>query len=84
MELNDDDDWDLSADQLDSLERDAFQKIAQQRLNPPTLPSSSSSSINQQQHAFSSNNETNYCYKNNLESSNAQPIADSRSSKVPH
>ncbi|KAF3453526.1 hypothetical protein FNV43_RR03966 [Rhamnella rubrinervis] len=81
MEL-DDDDWDLSAEQLDSLERDAFQKIAQQRLNPPTLPSSSSSSINQQQPAFSSNNKTNYFNKNNLESSNVHPIADSRSSKV--
>lgn len=36
-------DWDLSAEDLDSLERDAFQKIAQLRSNPPP-PSSSHSS----------------------------------------
>jgi hypothetical protein len=34
-------DWDLSGEDLDSLERDAYQKIAQLRSNPP--PSSSSS-----------------------------------------
>lgn len=33
------DDWELSAEELDSLERDAFQKIAQ--LRQPSHPSSS-------------------------------------------
>ncbi|XP_015897937.3 uncharacterized protein LOC107431494 isoform X6 [Ziziphus jujuba] len=81
-----DDDWELSAEQLDSLEKDAFNKIAQQRLNPSSFPSSSSSSssINQQQqqqqqqHGFNSNNRTNYNYRNYLESFPAKPIADSR------
>ncbi|XP_042989344.1 SWI/SNF-related matrix-associated actin-dependent regulator of chromatin subfamily A-like protein 1 isoform X3 [Carya illinoinensis] len=46
MEL-DDDDWGLSVEELDSLERDAFQKIAQlerYNLNPSSSSSSSSSS----------------------------------------
>ncbi|XP_059444119.1 uncharacterized protein LOC132176025 [Corylus avellana] len=46
MEL-DDDDWELSPEELDSLERDAFQKIAQlQRHNPNSSSSSSSASVN--------------------------------------
>ncbi|XP_008223648.1 PREDICTED: uncharacterized protein LOC103323430 [Prunus mume] len=39
-----DDDWDLSAEELDSLERDAFQKLAQQCINSASACSSSSSS----------------------------------------
>ncbi|KAG2726666.1 hypothetical protein I3760_01G124400 [Carya illinoinensis] len=47
MEL-DDDDWGLSVEELDSLERDAFQKIAQlerYNLNPSSSSSSSASSF---------------------------------------
>ncbi|PNX58113.1 SWI/SNF-related matrix-associated actin-dependent regulator of chromatin subfamily A-like protein 1-like, partial [Trifolium pratense] len=36
-------DWDLSGEDLDSLEREAYQKIAQLRSNPTHPPSSSSS-----------------------------------------
>ncbi|KAE8077150.1 hypothetical protein FH972_015741 [Carpinus fangiana] len=45
MEL-DDDEWELSAEELDSLERDAFQKIAQLQRHNPTSSSSSSASVN--------------------------------------
>ena len=51
----DDDDWDLSAEQLDSLERDACQKLAQQRSAsasapappppPPVIPDSRSNKV---------------------------------------
>ncbi|KAK9934161.1 hypothetical protein M0R45_021313 [Rubus argutus] len=50
FEDDDDDDWNLSAEELDSLERDAFQKLAQQRINSASTCSSSSSySYNPQQ-----------------------------------
>ncbi|XP_045813299.1 SWI/SNF-related matrix-associated actin-dependent regulator of chromatin subfamily A-like protein 1 [Trifolium pratense] len=39
-------DWDLSGEDLDSLEREAYQKIAQLRSNPTHPPSSSSHSAN--------------------------------------
>ncbi|MED6183440.1 hypothetical protein PIB30_037953, partial [Stylosanthes scabra] len=42
-----DDDWELTAEELDSLERDAFRKIAQ--LRDSSAPSSSSSSSSSQQ-----------------------------------
>lgn len=48
MEL-DDDDWEFSAEELDSLERDAFQKIAQLQRNNPNSSSSSSSYSNNKQ-----------------------------------
>ncbi|KAM5568487.1 hypothetical protein ABKV19_016181 [Rosa sericea] len=41
---NDDDDWNFSAEELDSLERDAFQKLSQQRINSASTCSCSSSS----------------------------------------
>lgn len=45
----DDDDWGLSAEQLDSLEKDAYRKIAQQQQQ--LYSSSSSSDITQQLHS---------------------------------
>ncbi|CAK7327448.1 unnamed protein product [Dovyalis caffra] len=49
MEL-DDDDWSLSAEEFDSLERDALQKIAsQQQHHHQPCPSAAASSFNQQQ-----------------------------------
>jgi hypothetical protein len=45
MEL-DDDEWELSAEEMDSLERDAFEKIAQlQRHNPNSSSSSSTAPL---------------------------------------
>lgn len=75
MEL---DDWDLSAEDLDSLERDAFQKIAQQR--KPSCSSSSTPSTNEQlnvQPQHSAKHSGNY-----LERSPAKPSFDSRSERV--
>ncbi|XP_025629622.1 uncharacterized protein [Arachis hypogaea] len=48
MEVEDDD-WDLTAEELDSLERDAFQKIAQLR-DSSTPPSSQQLNLHQHQH----------------------------------
>ncbi|KAK9934178.1 hypothetical protein M0R45_021330 [Rubus argutus] len=62
MEFADDqdDDWNLSAEELDSLERDAFQKLAQQRINSASTCSSSSSySYNHQQSLTTTNNNRN-------------------------
>ncbi|XP_004298251.1 PREDICTED: SWI/SNF-related matrix-associated actin-dependent regulator of chromatin subfamily A-like protein 1 isoform X3 [Fragaria vesca subsp. vesca] len=41
MDFDDDDDWNFSAEELDSLERDALQKLSQQRLNSASTCSSS-------------------------------------------
>ncbi|KAK9934159.1 hypothetical protein M0R45_021312 [Rubus argutus] len=48
MEFKDDDDWDLSAEEFDSLERDALQKLAKQRINSASTCSSSWSSYHHQ------------------------------------
>ncbi|XP_061361729.1 uncharacterized protein LOC133305506 [Gastrolobium bilobum] len=64
-----DDDWDLSAEDLDSLERDAFQKIAQ--LRHPS--SSSSQQLNLHQH---------HSATNHLEPFPRNPVPDSRPQRV--
>ncbi|KAK4266021.1 hypothetical protein QN277_026996 [Acacia crassicarpa] len=75
MEL---DDWDLSAEDLDSLEKDAFQKIAQLRNSSCSASTSSSNTqqlnVHQQQYAKP--------WGNDLERSPAKPISDSRHERV--
>ncbi|XP_008223495.1 PREDICTED: SWI/SNF-related matrix-associated actin-dependent regulator of chromatin subfamily A-like protein 1 isoform X1 [Prunus mume] len=79
-----DDDWDLSAEELDSLEREAFQKLAQQRINSASACSSSSFSSSHNHHqlhqSFPStiNNSNTNCFQ----SSPAKPIPNSLPNKV--
>ncbi|KAL5538777.1 hypothetical protein UlMin_043917 [Ulmus minor] len=56
MSLDDDDDWGLTEEQLDSLEREAINQIAQRRLQPTTTTFPSSSSDQPQPHHFSTSN----------------------------
>ncbi|XP_068331950.1 uncharacterized protein [Pyrus communis] len=79
----DDDDWDLSAEEFDSLERDAFQKLAQQRVNSASTCSSSSSSypsydLLQVPQSFPNNYNSNCSFQ----SSPAKPISNSLPNKV--
>ncbi|CAB4266292.1 unnamed protein product [Prunus armeniaca] len=79
-----DDDWDLSAEELDSLERDAFQKLAQQRINSASACSSSSFSSSHNHHQLHQsfpctvNNSNRNCFQ----SSPAKPIPNSLPNKV--
>ncbi|CAL8990942.1 unnamed protein product, partial [Prunus brigantina] len=79
-----DDDWDLSAEELNSLERDAVQKLAQQRINSASACSSSSFSSSHNHHqlhqSFPStiNNSNTNCFQ----SSPAKPIPNSLPNKV--
>ncbi|KAM1742063.1 hypothetical protein ACFX12_012104 [Malus domestica] len=79
----DDDDWDLSAEEFDSLERDAFQKLTQQRVNSASTCSSSSSSypsfdLFQVPQSFPNNYNSNCSFQ----SSPAKPISNSLPNKV--
>ncbi|KAM1418263.1 hypothetical protein FF1_021660 [Malus domestica] len=80
-----DDDWDLSAEEFDSLERDAFQKLAQQRVNSASTCSSSSSSYPSYDHRqvhqsfLATNNYNSDC---SFQSSPAKPVSNSLPNKV--
>ncbi|XP_024197093.1 SWI/SNF-related matrix-associated actin-dependent regulator of chromatin subfamily A-like protein 1 isoform X2 [Rosa chinensis] len=52
MDFGADDDWNFSAEELDSLERDAFQKLSQQRINSASTCSCSSSSSSSSSFSF--------------------------------
>ncbi|KAL5782812.1 hypothetical protein ACOSP7_007841 [Xanthoceras sorbifolium] len=88
------DEWDLSAEDLDSLEKQALQQIAQ-RHNPPSSSSSSSSSSTSTSFIKNQNNpqpflpsfsSTNHHHSlpsvNNNNNNYSKPISDSRSNKV--
>ncbi|XP_052107811.1 uncharacterized protein LOC107471641 [Arachis duranensis] len=76
MEVEDDD-WDLTAEELDSLERDAFQKIAQLR-DSSTPPSSQQFNLHQhQQHHFPKPPSANHS-----QPFPPNPISDSRPQRV--
>ncbi|TXG71515.1 hypothetical protein EZV62_000094 [Acer yangbiense] len=83
--MEDLDDWDFSAEELDSLERQALQQIAQ-RQNPSSTSTSTSSFVNNQNNpqpflpSFSSTN-----HHHSIPSVNnnySKPFSDSRSNKV--
>ncbi|KAL5852918.1 hypothetical protein ACOSQ3_008036 [Xanthoceras sorbifolium] len=87
------DEWDLSAEDLDSLEKQALQQIAQ-RHNPPSSSSSTSTStstssfIKNQNNpqpflpSFSSTNHHHSLPSVNNNNNYSKPISDSRSNKV--
>ncbi|XP_061992190.1 uncharacterized protein LOC133710194 isoform X3 [Rosa rugosa] len=69
MDFGDDDDWNFSAEELDSLERDAFQKLSQQRINSASTCSCSSSfSFNHHHHPHQSSLPTTTTTSNAFES----------------
>ncbi|KAJ0033911.1 hypothetical protein Pint_24161 [Pistacia integerrima] len=75
------DDWDLTAEELDSLERDALQQIAQ-RNNSTSTSLNSNNQIPQTTHPLHSH--PSFSFTNNQPSitSTNKPISDSRSNKV--
>ncbi|XP_021822594.1 SWI/SNF-related matrix-associated actin-dependent regulator of chromatin subfamily A-like protein 1 isoform X2 [Prunus avium] len=79
-----DDDWGLSAEELDSLERDAFQKLAQQRINSASACSSSSFSSSHNHHQLHQSfpSTINISNTNCFQSSPAKPIPNSLPNKV--
>ncbi|KAL6292827.1 hypothetical protein ACE6H2_000969 [Prunus campanulata] len=79
-----DDDWGLSAEELDSLERDAFQKLAQQRINSASACSSSSFSSSHNHHQLHQSfpSTINSSNTNFFQSSPAKPIPNSLPNKV--
>ncbi|XP_054805157.1 uncharacterized protein LOC129308148 [Prosopis cineraria] len=78
MEL---DDWDLSAEDLDYLEKDAFQKIAQLR-NPSCSAFVSSSTPSNSQRVNVHQQHSAKPHGKDLERSPAKPISDSRPERV--
>ncbi|XP_034199325.1 SWI/SNF-related matrix-associated actin-dependent regulator of chromatin subfamily A-like protein 1 isoform X5 [Prunus dulcis] len=79
-----DDDWDLSAEELDSLERDAFQKLAQQRINSASACSSSSFSSSHNHHQLHQSfpSTINNSNRNCFQGSPAKPIPNYLPNKV--
>ncbi|BFG14772.1 hypothetical protein CerSpe_010470 [Prunus speciosa] len=79
-----DDDWGLSAEELDSLERDAFQKLSQQRINSASACSSSSFSSSHNHHQLHQSfpSTINISNTNCFQSSPATPIPNSLPNKV--
>lgn len=78
----DDDEWELSAEELDSLERDAFQKIAQLQRHNPNSSSSSSSSASVNCSYYNNNKPPQQQQELHQRSLPSKPTTDSSSNKV--